>query len=71
MVAFYNGVTVLVENERATDVICLEFSTAFGIDKLLLGGTTFSLVPDETQINSVVTGNITNDRNHSIFSLEP
>lgn len=49
MVAFYNGVTVLVEKERATDVTCLEFSEAFDIDKMLLGGSTFLLVLDETE----------------------
>lgn len=47
--AFYNGVTVLVEKERATDVTCLEFSEAFDIDKMLLGGSTFLLVLDETE----------------------
>lgn len=32
-VAIYNGVTVLVEKGRATDVTCLEFSESFDIDK--------------------------------------
>lgn len=52
MVAFYNGVTVFIENGRATDVICLQISKALGIDKLLPGGSTFPLVLDKTERNS-------------------
>lgn len=33
-------------------VICPEFSKAFDIDKLLLGGSTFPLVLDETERHS-------------------